>query len=233
MSVTTIVIGPVGSGKSSSIMPDEGLKHKGLNPKETVLISTTAKKPRIKGWSKLYSPLTNEGGNYLVLSDADKIISALKFIGENRKDIKNIVLDDFQYIMAFDFADRALVRGYDKFAEMAVNVLNIIKTMWGLRDDLDVFVLTHSEDIVTSDAIVHKMKTIGKMLDEKFTVEGLFDLVLYSKTEMSDDGIVRYLFVTNDDGEYKASTSHGVFNSLYIPNDMGIVKDAIAKYYRS
>lgn len=122
----------------------------------------------------------------------------------------------------------AKVTGYQKFTDLAQETYDLITRGTSLPDKFNFIVLTHSED--TNDGSL-KMKTIGKMLDEKVTLEGLFtyvlycDLILDEKTKEN-----RRVFITNNDGKYPSKTPVGCFKDVYIPNDLGIVIETIEEY---
>jgi hypothetical protein len=105
------IVGKSGTGKSTSFgnFPEVGIT--GLDPKETVVINVAGKDLPMRGWKKLYSGKISEGGNYVETSDANLIAKAIDYINVNRLDIKNIVIDDAQYIMAFEFMARAKESG--------------------------------------------------------------------------------------------------------------------------
>lgn len=105
------IVGFSGTGKSSSYgnIPEIGVK--GLNPKETVVVNIAGKDLPFRGWRKLYTGKISEGGNYIETSDAVQVAKAIEFISANRADIKNIVLDDAQYLMSFEFMRRAKESG--------------------------------------------------------------------------------------------------------------------------
>lgn len=105
------VVGPSGEGKSSSYgqIPEIGIT--GLNPKETVVVNVAGKDLPFRGWSKMYNGEISKGGNYLQTADANIIAQAITFISNSRPDIKNIVIDDGQYIMGFEFMRRAKESG--------------------------------------------------------------------------------------------------------------------------
>ena len=63
------------------------------------------------------------------------------------------------------------------------------------------------------------------MLDEKLTVEGLFDIVL--RTEINTDG---HWFRTQNNGQETVKAPEDMFEPL-IPNDLAMVDKAIRKYY--
>lgn len=109
-----VICGDSGSGKSSSIAPDEELDIIGLDPKETFIINIKGKPLPFKGWKKLYIPITKDNldkGNYLVSTDTDTIIKTLKYVSSKRPEIKNIVIDDSQYKMADEFMSKASETG--------------------------------------------------------------------------------------------------------------------------
>jgi hypothetical protein len=221
------VVGKSGTGKSTSYgnFPELGIK--GLNTKETVIINVTGKYLPFKGWKKLYSGKLTEGGNYLETSDASVIQQAISYVSLSRPDIKNIVIDDAQYIMAFEFMRRAKETGYNKFTDIGVNMSKVIEAARTVRQDLKVFFLWHPE--FDRDA-GFKMKTVGKMVDDYLTLEGLFTIVLYSTVELDISNKPKYKFITNNNGVFPAKSPIGMFPELEIPNDLGVVTEIIDKY---
>lgn len=110
------VVGDTGTGKSSSMVKDEELGIKGLDPKETFIINVKGKPLPMRGWKSNFTPINISSGpptqgNYLATSDAATIIKILRFVGEKRSDIKHVVLDDGQYIMSEEFMANALKSG--------------------------------------------------------------------------------------------------------------------------
>ena len=99
-----------------------------------------------------------------------------------------------------------------------------------MRDDLKVFILTHSEN--TGDALTPqlKVKTIGKMIDNMITVEGLFTYVIFTARIKDDDGIMQYKFITQSDGTTTAKTPMGCFDTLLIDNDLAYVFKKMDEY---
>lgn len=221
------VVGKSGTGKSTSYgqFPDIGIK--GLNPKETVIINVAGKDLPFRGWKKLYTGKISEGGNYFENSDAAQIASAIQYISNSRPDIKNIVIDDSQYIMAFEFMRRAKENGYGKFADLGVNLGKVLDAAKNTRSDLKVYFLWHPEEEKETG---FKMKTVGKMVDDYLTLEGLFTVILYTKVTKGNDNKVKYEFVTNHDGYYPSKSPIGMFKDLYVSNDLGVVSETIDKY---
>lgn len=225
MARNVAVVGKSGTGKSTSYGEVPSLGLKGLNPSETVVINVSGKSLPFPGWMKKYNGTITEGGNYLETSSYDVINKAIKYIAASRPEIKNIVIDDAQYIAAFEFMSRAQESGYGKFADIGVHLTSIFTTVKNLKSDLKVYYLWHPDE---SDAGM-KMKTVGKMVDDYICLEGLFTVVLYTHTEKADNK-VKYHFVTNNDGKYPAKSPVGMFNEIYIPNDLGLVSESIDKY---
>ena len=116
---------------------------------------------------------------------------------------------------------------------MAKNLWSILNAGKELRDDIKVYYLSHSEiqkgDFGKPDII--KIKTIGKLIDEKINPMGLFTALLFTDVERSEDGTMDYRFVTNNDGTYPAKSPMEMFEDLYIPNDLGAVSKSIDEYY--
>lgn len=221
------IVGKSGTGKSSSygIIPEIGVK--GLNPKETVVVNVAGKDLPFRGWINHYNGKINEGGNYFESSDASQIARAISYISESRKEIKNIIIDDAQYIMAFEFMRKAKESGYGKFADIGVNISKVVEAARTTRSDLKVYFLWHPE---TDNLGNQKMKTVGKMVDDYLTLEGLFTVILYSTVTKGADNKPEYKFVTNNDGESPAKSPVGMFKDLYIPNDLSFVSNCIDSY---
>lgn len=221
------VVGESGSGKSTSL--------RNLNPANTFIINVAGKPLPIKGYKKYYKPLVkNENGkfegNLYNTSNVDKISQVLKLIGVGMPHIKQVIIDDSQYLMAFEAMDRASEKGYEKFTQMAQHFYSILKEAMGMREDLKVFILAHSENIGDALNPSFKIKTLGKMIDNMITVEGLFTYVLFTVKRANDEGVIEYKFVTNSDGTNTAKTPMGCFNELFIDNDLQYVFDKIDEY---
>ena len=132
---------------------------------------------------------------------------------------KSIAIDDSQYLLANELFDRAYEKGYDKYVQMAVNFWNLIHAINDMvDDDKIVYFLHHSE--LDADGR-EKVKTIGKMLDEKLCVEGCFDIVIYCAD---------HKFYTQSNGQSTAKSPEDMFE-LEIPNDLKAVDAAIRDYY--
>lgn len=220
------IVGASGTGKSTSMgnIPELGIK--GLNPEETFVINVMGKPLPFRGWKSKYE----EGKNYFSTTDAKTILAALAKI-KDMPNIKNIVLDDYQYIMANEFVQKATTKGFDKFAIMAKNAYDVLNTSRMLRDDQKVIVLTHSEDVLIDGKSFKKIKTIGKMLDEKVTLEGLFTVLLFTDVEYDEKAqTATYTFVTNRTDEYQAKSPVGMFDNIKVANDLGAVIEAVDAY---
>lgn len=132
---------------------------------------------------------------------------------------KSIVIDDSQYLLVNELFDRVTEKGYDKFTGMAANFRNLIHFINELEDDNKIVYFLHHSELDTDGR--EKVKTIGKMLDEKLTVEGCFDIVLYCQD---------HRFFTQANGQSTAKSPEGMFD-LEIPNDLKAVDVAIRNYY--
>jgi hypothetical protein len=222
------IAGASGSGKSTSYGNFPTLGIKGLNPEETFIINVSGKDLPFRGWKKLYTgKSTTSKGNYFESADAGQITQIIEGISKSRPDIKNIIVDDAQYIMAFEFMRRAKETGYGKFADIGVNISKVVEAARTSRKDLKVFFMWHPEKMPDGNM---KMKTVGTMVDNYLTLEGLFTVILYTKVERDLDDTVKYLFITNNDGHAPAKSPIGMFEEMYMPNDLGVVSDIIDKY---
>lgn len=228
-----LVLGVTGSGKTSSLFPSDKLGIKGLNPKETFLITVTNKPLSCKGGNKLYPIGTPETGQRYISNSGEKIAKAMLYINEKRPEIKNIVLDDTNYIMQDYYMANAARKGYDTFKEIGMDFNYIFVAAENLRQDINFIMMAHCEEYRDSntDSLSYRFKTVGKMVSDYLTPEGKFENVLYTKQVFnSQEKTVNKYFVTNYDGQYPAKTPAGMFDELYIPNDMSIVIEAINKY---
>lgn len=215
MSNLILILGQSGTGKSTSI--------KNMDSKDTFIIQAVNKPLPFKGFKKNYLIMDKDGkGRRLVSDNYDKIISCLKYLN-NDKDIKNIIIDDFQYVISNEFMVRAKEKGFDKFTEMAQHYYMIIDVASRLREDLNIFFLSHNEQ---KEDGTSKVKTIGKLLDEKITIEGLFTIVL--NTVIQDN---KYYFQTQNNGFNTTKSPLGMFDEQLIENDLKLVTEKINEYY--
>lgn len=218
------VVGQSGSGKSSAIRT--------LKPEETFIINVASKPLPFKGWRSKYTTFSksNPDGNYVNTSDVTTIGQLLNYINTKRPEIKNVVIDDGQYLMAFEFMDRASEKGFQKFNDLAQKFYSVLKAGMQMRDDLNVIMTCHSENIGTADDPQLKIKTLGKMLDSTLTVEGLFTYVFFTEVQEGEDGKPCYVFQTHSDGTTTAKSPMGCFEQDYVPNDLEYVLEQIAEY---
>ena len=220
------IVGESGSGKTTSI--------RNLNPDETFIISTTGKRPGIKGAKKKYQDFKIEdkkiSGNFYQTSNIDNIKKVMNLVDKKMPNIKVLIIDDFQYLQAFEAMARVDEKGYGKFTDMAKHAYEALKTGMDMRDDLFICVLTHSENTGDNINPYYKIKTQGKMLDTVITLEGLFTYVLFTKVIQDESNNVQYKFITNSDGTCTAKSPMGLFDNRLIDNDLNYVIDTIIKY---
>ena len=224
MAQSVLVIADSGSGKSTSM--------RNLDPKETFIINIANKPLPFKGWKKNYTNISkdNPKGNMTSASSASGIIKAIQHVNDKMPHITNLVIDDWQYMSSFEYFDRSSEKGYYKFTQIAANLAQVAKMPKDLRDDLFVFFLTHSEE--STDVNGHrkvKAKTIGKMIDNTLTLEGLFSIVLFGRVKKMEDSL-EYGFDTQNNGENTCKSPMGMFEESFIDNDLQLVKDCIKSY---
>lgn len=204
MATVTLILGKSGSGKSASL--------RNLPPTSVALIQVIPKPLPFKG-AKAWKPY--------VTDDWQKVIG--RCVQATKHDRKIIVIDDFQYILANEFMRRSEEKGFDKFTEIGRHTWNIFEALLRLPDDVRVYILSHTEE---TDAGQIKMKTIGKMLDEKITLEGMVTIVLRAVVQ---DG--QHLFSTRNNGADTTKAPIGMFDDNYIENDLATVDAAVVEYY--
>ena len=216
-----LVLGDTGSGKSTAA--------RNLDPETTFYINVIGKPLPFEGWKSKYKDLNlaDKTGNYIVTHDHESITKSIRWVSNTRPDIKTIIIDDGQYIMSYEFMNRALEKGYDKFSEMGKHMFDVLNVPDGIREDIVTVFLCHSVDVPINGTTRTMMKTIGKMLDEKITVEGLFSVVLMSYAYKNSDKTMKYVFTTQTNGSTPAKSPIGMFEEVMIPNDL---KEVINKY---
>lgn len=219
-----LIIGDSGSGKSTSLRT--------LNPETTFLVNTIGKTLPFKGWTKkyrLYDKATKKG-NMIKTHNAMEIIAGLQYISDTMPHVKTIIVDDSQYVMSYEYMERAKETGFQKFTEIADNMFRIFKKPDELRDDLTVVFLGHTEEVSSNGQTKTKIKTIGKMLDEKITVEGMFTIVLLAYSYKDSDKSMKYVFVTQSNGTNTCKSPMDMFKETLIPNDLKMVLDRVEEY---
>lgn len=206
MSTTVAILGKSGSGKSASL--------RNLDPTQTFLIQAIAKPLpfRAPAWR------TGKGGNIWVNDDATKIGELLPKIPH-----PIIVIDDFQYIMANQFMRRVYETGFQKFNDIARDAWQLFTTANSLPGDKRIYILSHTD---TDDQGFSKMKTLGRLLDDKVTLEGMVTICLHT---VAQDG--KYLFSTQTSGMNTCKSPMGMFEGDTIENDLAFVDRAIVDYY--
>lgn len=200
MGIPVLILGESGSGKSTSM--------RNFKSNELGVINVSHKPLPFRTDIKPYNS-----------DDYSKIANVLI----NAK-TKSIVIDDCQYLMANEFMRNAKITGYQKFTDIALNFWSLIQIVINqLPDDVIVYFLGHIERDANGN---EKFKTIGKMLDEKITIEGLFTIVL--KTNVIDG---KYQFSTQTNGMDTVKSPLGMFNEPLIDNDLKMVDATIREYY--
>lgn len=199
MAIIAMIYGQPGTGKSTSM--------RNFKPDDVAIINVSGKPLPFR--SKIQTYKTDD---YMKIDDAIK-----------KTDRKSIVIDDATYLMADEFMRTAKVTGYQKFTDMALNYFTLVKNAAALPDDKIVYFLGHSD---TDQNGNEKFKTIGKMLDEKISLEGLYTIVM--KTVVADG---KYMFSTRNSGQDTVKTPMGMFAEPLIDNDLAAIDKVIREYY--
>ena len=219
MGIPVLIIGESGSGKTYAI--------KNLDPaKVGIFLCEKNRLPFRKPFPtyKVRNMKKEEEGKVTVYRQSVVIQTMLRNPKDAKKAPKIYVIDDSQYIMANEYFDRASEKGYDKFVDIGANFRNLVHLVNNeLPDDVIVYFLHHPETDSNTGRL--KAKTIGKMLDEKLTLEGCFDIVLHARTDGAE-----HWFSTQSDGTDTAKSPEDMFEAK-IPNDLAFVDKTIREYY--
>ena len=205
MAIPVLIIGKSGGGKSTAM-------RNCIDNDNWNLINVLGKPLPFKG--KIPSVTTDDYG---------QVMNCLK----NSK-AQSIVIDDAGYLITNYFMRNHSSKGqgnaifsmYNTLADSFWNLIEYIKT---LPSDKIVYVIMHED---TDDYGNTKPKTIGKLLDEKICLEGMFTIVLRCVLENG-----KHLFVTQADNGAVSKSPMGMFEELHIDNDLLLVDNVIREYY--
>ena len=219
MGIPVLIIGESGSGKTYAI--------KNLDPEKVgIFLCEKNRLPFRKPFPtyKVRNMQKDVDGKIMIYRQSAVIQTMLRNPKDKKKAPKIYVIDDSQYIMANEYFDRASEKGYDKFVDIGANFRNLVHMVNNeLPDDVIVYFLHHPETDSNTGRL--KAKTIGKMLDEKLTLEGCFDIVLHARTDGAE-----HWFSTQSDGTDTAKSPEEMFEAK-IPNDLAFVDKTIREYY--
>ena len=206
MGIPVIIYGKSGAGKSRSL--------KNFKEDEIYLVNVISKPLPFKGSFK-----------YVTNSDQlPSIMSGLAKMAE--KNIKTAVVDDFGYIMTNMF-----MRGhgagdqfklYNQIGDTVWNFINYIQSP-AVAPDAIVYLIMHED--VNEDG-TNKLRTIGKLLDQKVCIEGMATVVLHAVTRGD-----KHVFETQSNGTGIAKSPEGMFEELEIDNDLKMVDEKIREYW--
>lgn len=207
MSVATLILGESGTGKTTSL--------RNLDPQKTILIQSVSKLLPFKAdaWQ----------GSAFTAKNYQEALYWLD-VAKKREQRKIVVIDDFQYFLAIPFMRRRQEGGWQKWTDFAGIGFDLFDKALNLRDDQRVYILGHTQ---TNDYGQTKIKTLGKMLDEKLILEGLVTITLRTVVQ---DG--KYMFSTKNNGFDTVKSPIGLFSDTLIENDLKAIDDRICEFYR-
>lgn len=200
MALPVLILGESGTGKTTSL--------RNCIPDRFGIINVSKKPLPFRSALKPYNT-----------DDYGKIVGALKLAKT-----PSIVIDDSQYLMVNAFMRRFKEQGYQKYSDIANAHWSLIDFIINsLPDNMIVYLLSHIERDQNGN---EKAKTVGRMIDQYITLEGLFTIVL--KTRVMDG---KYTFQTHNSGYDTVKSPLGMFDTDEIDNDLLLVDDAIRSYY--
>lgn len=200
MGIPVLILGESGSGKSASL--------RNFEPEDVSIFNVAAKPLPFR--KKLPMKSTADYG------------AIQQGIQQSQK--KAFVIDDSQYLLCFESFAKAKETGYGKYTDMALHFYNLVQfVIRQTPPDVIVYFLHHTETDGNTGKV--KAKTMGKMLDNQLTLEGLFSIVLIAYTDGK-----KHVFVTQSDGMTTAKSPMEMFPPE-IDNDLKAVDQAIRTYY--
>lgn len=202
MGIAVLIIGESGSGKTASL--------RNFQENDVSILNVASKPLPFKNKNKL--KMANKA-TYSMIKGA---------VSSGRT--PSYVIDDAQYLMAFESFDKATETSYSKFSIMAKNFEEMLRYIQeDTSPDTIVYIMQH---IDTTDDGKVKAKTLGKMLDQQLCIEGLFSVVLLAQTDGK-----RHWFVTQSDGTNPCKSPMEMFDDVEIDNDLKMVDTKIREYY--
>lgn len=210
MSYLTLILGESGTGKTTSL--------RNLDPANTLLIQPFRKPLPFpaKGWHEAVKK--GDGGNICVTPDAQKISAFME-----RAPHKIIIIDDYQFILARKYMESAEPNQFALFKDIGKDGYNIFRKAAELAPDKRVYILAHTQ---SDDTGRTKIKTLGKLLDEKINLESLCTTVLRTKVSGG-----KYSFTTQNSGSDTVKSPMGMFSESEIENDLAAVDARLCEYY--
>lgn len=216
------IIGHTGSGKSTSIRT--------LDPEKTVIINPLGKDMPFKSWKSMYS---QDKKNMFIVDKTEHLTTAIQTISETMPNVTTIIVDDAEYFMNIEMFEKAKVKGYDKFTEIAYNMFRTLKAAKSARKDLDVVFMFHmDEQIVDGLNIQRKIKLPGRMIEERFNPMELSTVAAFADVEFpKGEEEERYSFVVRKTVDYQTAKSPmGMFENKKIPNDLNLLLTTMREY---
>lgn len=198
MGTSVIVLGESGSGKSTSL--------RNFEPNELGILNVMGK------------PLPFR--KKLDTMNAPTYADILKCVASGKR--KAWVIDDAGYLMQNENFGRAKEKGYDKFVEIALHFQQLFIAVRDAPADTIVYFFMHPELDQFGNT---RIKTVGKMIDEKFNLAGAVPILIEAKVQ---DG--QYVFVTKNDGTNLAKAPMEMLEPV-MPNDLKAVDTAIRDYW--
>ena len=236
-----LVLAPSGFGKTTSWAGREKLGIKGLDPKETYAIQCIGRgvpNPNYKLCPSNEIKDMAKGNRIQVdsVTGLDRFKRVADLLDALKKSpYKNIVIDDFNYLMQDYFMNNAMKGGWQTPKEIGFGIGLIFDAMKGYPEDKHIYVCAHYEKTNDNDGTVtYQMKTTGKMVNEYCTPQGKFDIILYGKqTYNEEEKKAIKTFVKDFDGTFPAKDSIGVLDNMpdEFPNDLYLVSEELKKWY--
>lgn len=229
MAITVGIFTMSGGGKSTSLVinPDGTYNpsdYKGMDLDSTIYFNCDKKKPPFK------TDKFVKGLNYFETSDSNLILSTIKAVSEKGLKYKAIVIDTINGVMVDKEMLESKKLTFDKWADLAKDIYELISVSNGLRDDLIIYLLGHITLYTDVDGNESKcLITNGRKL-EKIKLESKLPVVLFGGVERGNEGKNKHYFETQANRS-TAKTPIGMFSEFSIPNSMKLVDTKIREYY--
>lgn len=200
MAITSLIIGESGTGKTSSL--------RNFNPSDVKIIQCFAKP----------LPFRNKGYEVIFCENYIKVINEML---NTEKDI--IVIDDITYLMTIEFMNRLTEKSFEKFNDIANSIWQLVNNaIYKVPNNKRVYIIGHTDNSTE----ISRLKTLGKLLDDKVNVEGMVTIVFRTCIRNK-----QYCFSTSNNGADTVKTPFNMFEDKFIDNDLKLIDENIKEYY--
>jgi hypothetical protein len=238
------IVGEPGTGKSYAL--------RNLDPATTFIITPNPKHLPFKGASNKYKACNknNPNGNRaycrLLVGEKNKkgefiskgLVNWIEYINEKRPEIKTVIIEDITHFFHAKTMNERFMSNADwgKWNIFASDVFAGIINPELYREGLQVVHIYHSEIVERNGKQLLRILTQGKLLNRNVLPSSYYTYMVHSQCRDIDEfpnPEDQYKFLSNGDGTHDCKTPFGLFDTLYINNDVDMIFKKITEFQNS